>query len=404
MSVRRRKWTDPATGAVSEAWTVDVMFQHPDGRKERVRKVSPVQTKRGAEQYEREVRQALLDGKHGRKEVPTFDEWFHGRYWREWVISRKNKPSTAESKKSIYEFHLKKTFGRLRLDEIGPGQIAAFRASLIEEKLSDKTVNNILGVLSKALHYAADVELLAKAPKVGLLKAERPEIEYWEMEHYARILAAAYRDDPVVYAAACLAGEAGLRVGEVKALRWREDVDLVARTITINQQMRRGIVGTPKGRTRRTVPMTDILYQALRGLPTVREGLVIRNLAGQAKNDENQIKNLSYAICRRAGLPERGWHTLRHTFGTHAALLGVNPWRLMTWMGHKRIEETMRYVHVAETHARQIPREVLEAAEGEYDPDRRVLKMLGARASLRHMDGTTEITSERRLVSVDANS
>src|SRR4029453_13663466 len=52
----------------------------------------------------------------------------------------------------------------------------------------------------------------------------------------------------VVYAAVVLAGEAGLRVGEVKGLRWREDVDLVARTITVNQQIRRGVAGTPKGR------------------------------------------------------------------------------------------------------------------------------------------------------------
>jgi hypothetical protein len=28
-------------------------------------------------------------------------------------------------------------------------------------------------------------------------------------------------------------------------------------------------------------------------------------------------------------------------------MLGVNPWTLMTWMGHKTITETMRYVHVA---------------------------------------------------------
>jgi len=33
-------------------------------------------------------------------------------------------------------------------------------------------------------------------------------------------------------------------------------------------------------------------------------------------------------ICRKAGLPVRHWHTLRHAFGTHAALFGVNPWRL----------------------------------------------------------------------------
>jgi integrase len=62
-----------------------------------------------------------------------------------------------------------------------------------------------------------------------------------------------------VQAAVSLAGEAGLRVGEVKALRWREDVDMVAGTVTVNQQMRQGVVGTPKGRTRRTVPMTALL-------------------------------------------------------------------------------------------------------------------------------------------------
>ena len=40
-------------------------------------------------------------------------------------------------------------------------------------------------------------------------------------------------------------------------------------------------------------------------------------------------KNLG-RICRKAVLPERQWHTLRHTSGTHAAMFGVNPWRLQT--------------------------------------------------------------------------
>jgi hypothetical protein len=41
--------------------------------------------------------------------------------------------------------------------------------------------------------------------------------------------------------------------------------------------------------------------------------------------------------------------------------------------------ETMRYVHVANAHRRQIPEEVLRAAGTEIDPDRRVVLMLGAR-------------------------
>jgi hypothetical protein len=48
-------------------------------------------------------------------------------------------------------------------------------------------------------------------------------------------------------------------------------------------------------------------------------------------------------------------------------------------MGHKRIDETMIYVHVAENHRCELPHAVIEASLGEPDPDRRVLKMLGAR-------------------------
>jgi hypothetical protein len=114
----------------------------------------------------------------------------------------------------------------------------------------------------------------------------------------------------------------------------------------------------------------------------VRRGYVVRNRDGSALTD-GQTTHTIYRICQRAGLPERGWHTLRHSFGTHAAMIGVNPWRLMAWMGHKRIDETMRYVHVAEAHARPVPPEVQAAAEGEMDQDRRVLRMLGARAGVR---------------------
>jgi len=87
-------------------------------------------------------------------------------------------------------------------------------------------------------------------------------------------------------------------------------------------------------------------------------------------------------IAQLAGLKPSGWHKLRHSFGTHAALFGVNPWRLQAWMGHKRIDETLRYVHVAEAHERTMPEPLVAAGRGETDPDRRVLAMLAARGDL----------------------
>ena len=59
----------------------------------------------------------------------------------------------------------------------------------------------------------------------------------------------------------------------------------------------------------------------------------------------------------------------------------MNPWRLMTWMGHKRIDETMLYVHLAEQHRRVIPAAVLKAGARETDPDLRILAMLSERHS-----------------------
>jgi hypothetical protein len=60
-------------------------------------------------------------------------------------------------------------------------------------------------------------------------------------------------------------------------------------------------------------------------------------------------------------------------------LFGVNPWRLQAWSGHKRIDETMLCVHVAEAHPRQPPKHVQKAARRIADPDARVLGMLSAR-------------------------
>ncbi|MCU1278318.1 MAG: hypothetical protein JWM53_1864 [bacterium] len=62
-------------------------------------------------------------------------------------------------------------------------------------------------------------------------------------------------------------------------------------------------------------------------------------------------------------------------------MFGVNPWTLMTWMGHKTITETMRYVHVANAHRRPIPPDVLAAPGTEVDPDRRIVMMLGSRGT-----------------------
>jgi len=367
-------------------WRYREWVKRPDGSKIRINGTSPKDnnTKAGAQDALAAAIEEIRfpDRKHTRKECPTFEDWFNGRFWDEWVIAERNKPSERAAKECAFRVHLQPIIGKTRLDDINAATVQQIRAALVAKKIGDKRINNVMAVLSKALRYAVDAELIDHSPKIRFRKTERPEIEAWDWDEYARILASARVEGPEWYAAVCLAGEAGLRVGEVRALRWREDVDLVSGHVTVNQQSWKGQVGTPKGRTRRTIPMTDTLLAALKALEVVRTGNVIRNPDGTPIRDA-QTSHATYRICVRAGLPKKGWHTLRHCFGTHAALLGINPWTLMSWMGHKRIDETMGYVHVAERSRREIPETILRAAENKSDPNHRVVAMLGARAKNR---------------------
>ncbi|HEX4450925.1 MAG TPA: hypothetical protein VH143_08660 [Kofleriaceae bacterium] len=52
-------------------------------------------------------------------------------------------------------------------------------------------------------------------------------------------------------------------------------------------------------------------------------------------------------------------------------MFGVNPWKLMQWMGRKRVDETMLYVHFAEAHLRPHPEPVLKE-RGHDDPDQKI--------------------------------
>ena len=92
------------------------------------------------------------------------------------------------------------------------------------------------------------------------------------------------------------------------------------------------------------------------------------------------LKHGVYRVCHKAGLPERTCYALRHTFATHAACFGVNPWRPQAWRGQSTINITMRQAHHVEEHDRPIPEDLLAAGSLVADPDEHVVAMLSARS------------------------
>lgn len=108
-------------------------------------------------------------------------------------------------------------------------------------------------------------------------------------------------------------------MGEVKALRWREDVDLVAGTITVNQQIRHGVLGTPKGRTRRVVPMTPTLHAAL---THVRDWAALLHAIKEVRRDVSRQPyavgaEIEFEACRRHRAGSDDQHDRLATAASH---------------------------------------------------------------------------------------
>jgi len=178
MSVRRIMRRDPKRGTSRQFWMVDVVFEYATGRVERIRKVSPVQTKRGAEEYERKLRAELLSPTPKVKEVPTLGE-FAPQFIEGYAKANRLKASGVESKQSILRVHLLPLFGAKRLDEITDLHVAHLKGRL--HRLNRKTVNSVLTVLNTLLKVAVKWKVLGAMPcTIELVKVSNASPEFYE--------------------------------------------------------------------------------------------------------------------------------------------------------------------------------------------------------------------------------
>jgi hypothetical protein len=135
-------------------WRYRKVIRLPNGTTCRISGTPAINKRWAAERAEETHVRRLLEAtdRKERKEVPTFGEWFLGRYMREWCEAQQNKPSTVHEKRSIFEHHLRGFFGPLKLDEIDVGRIQGLKAKLgegsnrYEKPLTLKTRNNVLAV------------------------------------------------------------------------------------------------------------------------------------------------------------------------------------------------------------------------------------------------------------------
>jgi integrase len=182
-----------------------------------------------------------------------------------------------------------------------------------------------------------EVEALARALAAGL---HRPY-------HYNR-LDAEVEEDQRDAEAVRVSAYAGLRMGELLALRW-VDVDWEGTALTVSRAVSDGVeTSTTSGQIRR-VPMGDDTAAALDRLSQRRdfthpEDLVFCNLVGR-RLDSSALRRRYKRARDAAGLRPLRWHDLRHSYGSMLVAGGIDLVSIKEAMGHAQLTTTSRYLH-----------------------------------------------------------
>jgi integrase len=155
-------------------------------------------------------------------------------------------------------------------------------------------------------------------------------------------------DDRQAAAAVRVASYAGLRLGELLALRWR-DVNFAGSVLHVDRALSAGKETTTKSGRGRNVPLTDQAVAALDGLSrrenfTSADDLVFCNSLGRTL-DGAALRRPFERARDATGLRPLRWHDLRHTFGSLLVAGGVDLVSVKDAMGHARITTTERYLH-----------------------------------------------------------
>jgi integrase len=269
-----------------------------------------------------------------------------------------------------------RAFGGRKLRGITTGDVRDFLSKIDREEVSARTVNIHRQVLHALFQHAMRGDAFGLRDNPVSPTAKRPEegakpIETFEPRELHAVAAVARKgfhrrrsgyanskfsketerewqrmneQDAALF---IVAGCAGLRMGELLALRW-SDVNIEAGNLMVSRAMSAGQESSTKSRRPRSVPLAnqaETEFKAIRNRERFlgRDDLVFCRPDG-ASLDRSAVRTRFVRAQKRAGVPVRRFHDLRHTFGS-LAIQQFDVVAVKEMMGHSRLTTTERYLH-----------------------------------------------------------
>lgn len=269
----------------------------------------------------------------------------------EWLNEIRNtrKPSTYEKYRIIFEKYLWKMFPDAELSTITDKRIQ----EQLPDDLTESMGKSIYCVMNQILKYASRQYSIAipnlKRPPTGI---RNKPVGVLARKEQMKLLAALYQEQEPFRTAVSLCLHTGLRLGEVCALKWT-DVDFENRLVMVNRTVQRLAVEGQKSRTmllevdpkseysRREIPLPGSVLELLQ-ISGNKEYI----FGGDKPLDPRTMQYRFKRFLKKAGIPERNFHILRHTFATNCIEGGADVKSLSEILGHSDVKITLnRYVH-----------------------------------------------------------
>ena len=226
--------------------------------------------------------------------------------------------------------------------------------------LAPKTIHDLMSIVRQSM---------LAAEQAGVAKSCSPTLRYPQMHKAARPDTLSRAECKVLYKRFLnedsptglgikLALGAGMRIGEICALRW-ENVHPVRKTVQVRQTLQRlpkqgHVLNPPKTASSvREIPILPDLYRELQRLRPEDERLFV--LTGTKVPMEPRILRARFAgVLKECGIEHVRFHTLRHTFATLLIESGADCTTVSELLGHASVETTLGfYMHPSMDHKRK---------------------------------------------------
>ena len=329
---------DPKTGK----WLIQYRYKDWTGKNRKSTKRG-FKTKREAEEW---LRAFLL------KQTRSFDMKFSD-FVVIYMDDMKNRlrEHTLINKRYVIEDKLLPYFGERRMNEITVADVRTWQNHLIQQGYAPTYLRTIHNHLSTIFNFAVRYYNLQENPcaKAGCIgKNHAEEMKIWTKEEFQRF-SDCLMDKRLSWLSFQFLFWTGMRIGELLALTF-DDVDLTARTITINKSYQRlhgeDVITPPKTpKSNRVISIPPFLAEDIQDY--------IQSLYVYEKADrllpvtKNFLENEMRRGAKLSGVKKIRIHDTRHSHASLLIELGFSPKEIAERLGHENVETTLNtYSHL----------------------------------------------------------